>query len=72
LTSRVSTGSEINQNGWFKSSYSNAAGACVEIKFGDGTILVRDSKDKRTGQPMLSIAAAEWRSFLTAVAQRNS
>lgn len=61
----------MTSNGWFKSSYSNAAGACVEIKFDEGAVLVRDSKDKRTGQPILSIAAAEWRSFLTAVAQRD-
>lgn len=72
MTSRVSTGSAIDPNGWFKSSFSNAAGACVEIKFGDGEILVRDSKDKRAGQPILSIAATEWRSFLATVAQRDN
>lgn len=61
-----------SNNGWFKSSYSNAAGACVEIKFGDRAVLVRDSKDKRAGQPTLSVTATEWRSFLSNVAQRDS
>lgn len=62
----------MTSNTWFKSSYSNAAGACVEIKFDEGAVLVRDSKDKRTDQPVLSIAAAQWRSFLSSFAQRDN
>ncbi|HEY4456894.1 MAG TPA: DUF397 domain-containing protein [Pseudonocardiaceae bacterium] len=57
---------------WFKSSHSSSDGSCVEVKFDGGAVLVRDSKDKRIGQPILAITAAEWRSFLTTVARRDS
>jgi hypothetical protein len=56
---------------WFKSSHSSADGSCIEVKFDDGMIMVRDSKDKRTDQPMLSIATPEWHAFLTAVTHRK-
>ena len=52
---------------WIKSSYSNPSGSCVEVKFDDGSILVRDSKDRRVGQPILSIPAPQWSSFLAVV-----
>lgn len=37
----------------------------------DGVILVRDSKDKRSGQPILVVAAPAWRSFLATVTHRE-
>lgn len=52
------------RSGWFKSSYSNASGSCVEVNIGTGGVLVRDSKDRRDGQPVLRISAAAWHSFL--------
>jgi hypothetical protein len=40
------------------------------VGFDDGVILVRDSKDKRTDQPMLAIATQQWQAFLTSVIRR--
>jgi hypothetical protein len=41
--------------GWFKSSWSGAAGECVEINFDhrDGMVRIRDSKNRGEG-PMIS------------------
>lgn len=47
---------------WFKSSYSGGGGGnCVEIAFGTGTVLVRDSKD--TQGPVLSVSPRVWSAF---------
>ena len=56
-----------DRGGWFKSSYSNSAGSCVEVKLTDHGLLMRDGKDQRVDQPMLSIGKAQWRSFLDTV-----
>ncbi|HKN99075.1 MAG TPA: DUF397 domain-containing protein [Pseudonocardiaceae bacterium] len=61
-----------NPNGWIKSSHSNASGGCVEVKFDGGLMLIRDSKDRRTGQPTLSVGTAEWSSLLAFVTRRES
>lgn len=51
---------------WFKSSYSNAGGDCVEVAYLDGdTVGVRDSKD--SGGPALIFAPTEWDVFATGV-----
>ncbi|WP_280213677.1 DUF397 domain-containing protein [Nocardia cyriacigeorgica] len=51
---------------WFKSSYSQGDGECVEIAFlGNGLVGVRDSKNP-TG-PALAFAPTEWRNFTTAI-----
>jgi hypothetical protein len=71
LTGKISSVSETIRHGWFKSSYSNPVGSCVEVKFDDHAILVRDSKDKRAGQPILGVAAPAWRSFLATVTHRE-
>jgi hypothetical protein len=49
--------------GWFKSSRSSDNGACVEVRFVDGAVDVRDTKD-RTG-PVLAFDGRSWTSFLT-------
>ncbi|MFB4424181.1 DUF397 domain-containing protein [Streptomyces sp. QL37] len=47
---------------WFKSSYSGGGGGnCVEIAFGPGTVLVRDSKD--TQQQALMVSPRAWSAF---------
>ena len=52
-------------DGWFVSSYTNGAGACVEVKFaGPGTILVRDSKDQRQERPIIGLPSNGWASLL--------
>lgn len=48
---------------WRKASRSNGSGACVEVAvFTDGTIGVRDSKDREG--PKLTFTPAEWEAFL--------
>ncbi|MFI6119414.1 DUF397 domain-containing protein [Streptomyces sp. NPDC051064] len=47
---------------WFKSSYSGGGGDnCVEIAFGPGAVLVRDSKD--TQQDALTVSPRAWSAF---------
>ncbi|MDQ3988785.1 MAG: DUF397 domain-containing protein [Actinomycetota bacterium] len=48
---------------WFTSSYSNAAAACVEVRFAGDAVLVRDSKDRTRG-PILAVTPNEWAAFL--------
>lgn len=52
---------------WRKSSYSNGEGAeCLEVRDGvPATVPVRDSKNP--SGPVLSIPAAAWSGFITAV-----
>jgi hypothetical protein len=54
---------------WFKSSYSNGGGACIEVSaslLSDGVVPVRDSKDPEG--PQLHFSSEAWTSFATAVA----
>ena len=52
---------------WRKSSYSDNGGECVEVA-GDGDrVLVRDTKQDRTG-PVLRFAPEAWRRFTGRVA----
>ncbi|MFV2010613.1 DUF397 domain-containing protein [Micromonospora sp. LOL_027] len=48
---------------WFKSSRSSSNASCVEVRFADGQVDVRDTKD-RTG-PTLAFDATTWTSFVT-------
>ena len=48
---------------WFKSSYSNAASACVEVRFAGDAVLVRDSKNRAQG-PTLAMTTTAWAAFL--------
>jgi Domain of unknown function (DUF397) len=48
---------------WFTSSYSNSeGGACVEVAYGPGAVLVRDSKDPAGSR--LAFTPAAWTEFL--------
>lgn len=54
-----------DDDGWFVSSFTNGGGACVQVKFaGHGTILVRDSKDRRAAPPMIRMPSGGWASML--------
>jgi hypothetical protein len=49
------------RQGWFKSSFSINGGACVEVRFADGTAQVRDSKNP--DGPVLVFSRGEWDAF---------
>jgi hypothetical protein len=50
-----------DEDGWFVSSFTNGNAACVQVKFaGQGTILVRDSKDHRAASPIVSMPSDSW------------
>jgi hypothetical protein len=54
-----------DEDGWFLSSFTNGAAACVQVKFaGPDTILVRDSKDRRSDTPVISMPSFGWASLL--------
>ncbi|MGW5643525.1 DUF397 domain-containing protein [Saccharopolyspora sp. NPDC003752] len=53
--------------GWFKSSFSNPSQACVEIRFADDLVQVRDSKDRGEG-PVIDVLGREWPTVLAEVA----
>lgn len=50
------------EDGWFKSSFSDDGGGCVQVRFTDGQAQVRDTKDI-TG-PVLVFNRGEWEAFL--------
>ncbi|MEU5212483.1 DUF397 domain-containing protein [Streptomyces sp. NPDC020742] len=51
---------------WFKSSYSDNGGNCIEVAAGiPGVVPVRDSKDSHG--PALNFSANGWSSFVAAV-----
>ncbi|MGY4988684.1 DUF397 domain-containing protein [Streptomyces nigrescens] len=51
---------------WFKSSYSDNGGDCIEVAANiPGAVPVRDSKD--TNGPALTFSANGWSSFVAAV-----
>ncbi|MFQ6226138.1 DUF397 domain-containing protein [Nocardia sp. NPDC002869] len=47
---------------WFKSSYSQPSGDCVEVAHTTDAVGVRDSKDP--AGPVLVFAPAEWDTFI--------
>lgn len=54
-----------DEDGWFLSSFTNGNAACVQVKFAEhGTILVRDSKDRRSASPIISMPSNGWTSML--------
>ena len=72
MTDRGVTSSSDEQDGWLKSSHSNASGSCIEVKLASDIVLVRDSKDQRLGRPMISLTAREWRFFVSLVRESSS
>ncbi|WP_040864266.1 DUF397 domain-containing protein [Nocardia exalbida] len=57
---------ELSNASWFKSSYSQAGGDCVEVAYLDGgSVGVRDSKNP-TG-PALVFTPGEWDAFTAGV-----
>jgi hypothetical protein len=57
-----------DEDGWFISSFSNPGGSCVEVRFAErGSILVRDSKDRRFSYSSLDLTSGGWAAFLRTV-----
>ncbi|WP_280399219.1 DUF397 domain-containing protein [Nocardia carnea] len=53
---------KLSGTGWFKSSYSETQGACVEVAYLDGGMVgVRDSKNP--SGPALVFTPVEWNAF---------
>lgn len=53
------------EDGWFVSSFTNGGGSCVQVRFaGEGTILVRDSKDRRVATPVMNVPSHGWAALL--------
>jgi Domain of unknown function (DUF397) len=50
---------------WRKASYSGNGGNCVEVGNGNGTVHVRDTKDR--AQPAVKASAESWRAFIARV-----
>lgn len=49
--------------GWFKSTYSSGgSNGCVEVRFREATVGVRDSKN--ADGPALNVRKGAWRAFL--------
>jgi uncharacterized protein DUF397 len=68
LTDKSGLASVQDRDGWRKSSYSNSAGgSCVEIGYGLSAVFLRDSKDRRVGQPIIGLPSTGWGSFLNAI-----
>jgi len=57
----------VTDTSWFKSSYSNAAATCVEVRFVEDAVLVRDSKNRAHG-PTLAMTTTAWAAFLGGLA----
>jgi len=60
----------VTDTSWFKSSYSNAAATCVEVRFAGDAVLVRDSKNRAHG-PTLAVTTEQWAVFLDGLAGRH-
>lgn len=54
-----------DEDGWFLSSFTNGSAACVQVKFTEQSIiLVRDSKDRKSTSPIISMPSNGWVSLL--------
>ncbi|WP_054815230.1 DUF397 domain-containing protein [Nocardia arizonensis] len=64
--------------GWFTSTRSNNGNQCVEVRFVGDAVLIRDSKYRRdpanrpADEPIITVTANEWTSFLGLLAAGRS
>lgn len=63
---------------WFKSTFSDNAASCVEVRFTTNHVHIRDSKYRRnptnnpTHEPVITITPTEWAEFLHAVTAHHA
>ncbi|MEV7038882.1 DUF397 domain-containing protein [Amycolatopsis sp. NPDC051061] len=69
---KISPSAVSDRDGWFKSSYSNAGGSCVEARFIACAAQVRDSKDRRMDSPVIEFSPDAWSCFLGDLASGRS
>jgi hypothetical protein len=55
----------MDRMNWRTSSYSTGNGECVEAGSAEGTVLIRDTKDRQGF--ILSVSASAWSKFTTAI-----
>ncbi|WIX88167.1 DUF397 domain-containing protein [Amycolatopsis sp. DG1A-15b] len=67
MTTEITSTADHDRSEWFKSSYSNAGGSCVETRFVSGAAFVRDSKDRRADSPVIALSSTAWTCFLDTV-----
>jgi hypothetical protein len=72
MTEKITATTLCVLTGWFKSSYSNAGGSCVETRFTTDATLVRDSKDRRPDSPVIEFTPTAWTSFLGTMTRKDS
>jgi Domain of unknown function (DUF397) len=58
-------GTDLSNELWFKSSYSNDSGACVEVARLTAGVATRDSKDP--AGPALTFSDEAWAAFVGSV-----
>lgn len=53
---------------WYRSSFSGSADSCVEVRFHDDKVLIRDSKYHTSGaNPIIALTSGEWIDFLSSL-----
>ncbi|MFJ6748263.1 DUF397 domain-containing protein [Streptomyces sp. NPDC091266] len=58
---------DLHSAEWFKSSYSNGNGECVEVANLGDSVAMRDSKQQGAG-PVLTSTVEGWQAFVASVA----
>ncbi len=60
----------LGRSEWFTSSFTNGSQACVEVRFHDDLVSIRDSKYRRDPahdphrEPVITVTAGQWTAFL--------
>jgi hypothetical protein len=60
-------GTDLPEQAWHKSSYSNGQGDCIEVAHLEGGVATRDSKDP--SGPALRFSADGWGAFIRGLAE---
>jgi hypothetical protein len=62
-----------DEDGWFVSSFTNGHASCVQVKFAEqGSVLVRDSKDRDAAAPVINMPSTGWTSLLNDISGNSA